>query len=72
MTIETVVRPFSNPSVTPTPFTNPGAVGVPNVKIQVGAVGGSKTFSFSFSCTSTSYMVRIHREKPNVDQLMGG
>jgi hypothetical protein len=72
MTIETIVRPFQNPGVTPIPFTQAGAQGVPNVKLQVGAVGGSKVFPWSLSATSSSYMSRIHREKPNVQQLMGG
>jgi hypothetical protein len=65
MTIETIIRPFQSPGHSPQPFDMPGQVGVPLVKVQVGMKGGGKTFTFSYSATQTSYMIRVHREKPN-------
>jgi hypothetical protein len=33
------------------------------VRIAVGQIGGTKTFSFSGSSTTSSYMAAVHTEK---------
>jgi hypothetical protein len=71
MSLEPVVRPFSEPGHDPIKFTKFGQKGTPPVKIQCGMKGGGKTFTYSGSATTTSYMIRVHRERPNtaLDQV---
>jgi hypothetical protein len=61
--LEGVIRPFVGLDVGPTPFHPDGAVNVPPVRLAIGLVGGTKTFSFSQSATLTSYMAAVHTEK---------
>jgi hypothetical protein len=61
--LETIVRPFSTPDVTPQPFHPAGAQGVPPVRITVGLKGGTKTFSFSASSSRSNRMGNKHKEK---------
>ena len=63
---EAIVRPFQSGGVDPLPFHPTGQVGVPLAKIRVGQKGGSKTFGYSFSATTTNYMIRIHKENAAV------
>jgi len=60
--LETIVRPFAAPDVTPTPFHPAGAVGVPQVRVTVGLKGGTRTFSFSASSTISFRMGNKHKE----------
>jgi hypothetical protein len=64
MPLEPIIRPFIGQDVTPKPFT-PGGRGsnVPEVRLVIGQVGGTKTFSFSQSTTLSSYMAAVHTEK---------
>jgi hypothetical protein len=62
MTIESIIRPFVGRDVTPKPFTKPGSVGVPNIHISVGLVGGTKTFGTSGSGASATLMGNVHTE----------
>lgn len=61
--LEGVIRPFVGQDVGPTPFHPDGAVNVPPVRLAIGLIGGSKTFSFSQSATLTSYMATVNTEK---------
>lgn len=63
--LEPIIRPFVGDNVGPTPFHPAGAANVPPVRLSVGLVGGSRTFSFSNSSTITSYMASVHTEKPS-------
>lgn len=63
--LEGVIRPFVGQNVGPTPFHPDGAVNVPPVRLAVGIIGGTKTFSFSQSVTLTSYMAQVNTEKPS-------
>lgn len=62
--IEGIVRPFQTQTVTPTPFTKPGAQGSQMVRVAVGFQGAIKTTGYSFSLTYTSKMGQAHTEKP--------
>lgn len=61
--LEPIIRPFVDQNIGPTPFHPAGAVSVPPVRLNVGLIGGNKTFSFSHSSTLTSYMAAVHTEK---------
>lgn len=61
--LEGVIRPFVGDPTGPTPFHPDGAVNVPPVRLSIGLVGGTKTFSFAQSATLTSYMAAVHTEK---------
>lgn len=65
MGLEVVIRPFATPDSAPTPFHPAGAVNVAPVRLSVGLIGGTKTFSYSQSLTMTSYMAQVNTEKPS-------
>jgi hypothetical protein len=64
MNMEGIVRPFTEHPVTPTPFTKPGAGSNEAVRLAIGFKGAIKTLSYSFSCTVTTKMGQVHKEKP--------
>jgi hypothetical protein len=61
--LEPVIRPFVGDDAAPTPFHPFGGSSQPPVRLSIGLVGGTKTFSYSQSATLTSYMATIHTEK---------
>lgn len=61
--LEGIIRPFVGNDVTPTPFHPQNSNSAPPVRLAVGLIGGTKTFSFSNSTTLTSYMAAVHTEK---------
>lgn len=61
--LEGIIRPFAEKSVSPVPIHQQGANSVAPVRLAVGLVGGSKTFSYSGSSTLSSYMAAVHTEK---------
>jgi hypothetical protein len=63
--LEPIIRPFAGDTVGPTPFHPAGAVSVPSVQLNIGLVGGNKTFAFSGSTSLSSYMAAVHTEKPS-------
>jgi hypothetical protein len=63
--LEGIIRPFIGENAGPTPFHPDGAVDVPPVRLSIGLIGGTKTFSFAQSCTLTSQMAAVHTEKPS-------
>ena len=65
---EDIVRPFQRVDTGPQRYYQPGAVGVPPVRRQIGARGGTKTFAYSINVTTTLYMARINTlSVPNFD-----
>lgn len=63
MTLATIIRPYVGRDVTPRPTIQAGAQGAPPVRISIGLKGGTKTFSFSFSATTTTFLGQAHHEK---------
>jgi hypothetical protein len=61
--LETIVRPFATPDVTPRPFHPAGAQGAPPVRVSVGLKGGSKTFTWSASSSRSTRMGNKHKER---------
>ena len=61
--LEQVIRPVVGDNISPTPFHPFGGSSQPPVRLNIGLVGGNKTFSFSQSATLTSYMANVHTEK---------
>ena len=49
---ESTVNPFVHEDVTPTPFEQPGVVGVPPVRTSIGLKGGTKTFNYELQLLS--------------------
>ncbi len=70
MTIETIVRPFATEDTTPIRTVKAGQSAAEPVLIVIGRKGGAKTFAWSGSCTMTSYLIRIHRERGNVNEVL--
>lgn len=68
--LETIVRPFSTPDVTPQPFHPAGSQGVPPVRVTVGLKGGTKTFTFSASSSRSTRMGNKHKEKAPASQSL--
>lgn len=85
--METVVRPFQSPQVTPptiVPFSHPTRTDE-RVLIQIGRIGATRTFRGSMSVTSTVYVptfdkhayqiyevVRVYdRDNPDGDDNLG-
>lgn len=63
--LEGVIRPFTNDDVTPVPIHQDNGQSVPQVRLIVGLIGGTKTFSYTGSSSLTSYMAAVHTEKPS-------
>jgi hypothetical protein len=62
---EQAVRPFQTPTVTPVPFTDPGTVGVPPVRVAIGQKATvPKTYNFSINSTVTTYISNDNVESP--------
>lgn len=61
--LEGIIRPFVGEQVGPQPFHPSGSQSAPPVRLSIGIVGGSKTFSFSGSATTAMYMAAVHTEK---------
>ena len=68
--LETIIRPFSTPDVTPQPFHPAGSQGSPPVRVSIGLKGGTKTFSFSASSTRSTRMGNKHKEKAPTSQSL--
>jgi hypothetical protein len=61
--LEPIIRPFIGVDVAPKPFRPGNSTSAPPVRLSIGIIGGSKTFSFSNSVTMSSYMAAVHTEK---------
>ena len=70
MSLEPIIRPFQDDSVAPTPFTKPGQIGVPPVRVSVGLRGGTKTFSFSGSSSNSTRIGHTHTEQAPTSQAL--
>ena len=63
--LENVIRPFVGQDVTPQRLLPRNGHSSPPVRLAVGIIGGTKTFSFSGSSTISSYMAQVNTEKPS-------
>ena len=62
---ESTINSFVHEDVTPTPFQQPGVVGVPPVRVTVGLKGGTKTFNTSYSFSRSTKLGAVHSERPS-------
>lgn len=71
--MEGIIRPFTEKQVSPVPIYQNGARSTAPVRLSIGAVGGTKTFSFSGSSSLSSYMAAVHTERttPIFDMTTG-
>lgn len=71
--MEGIIRPFAEKDVTPLRIYQSGARSVAPVRLAIGAVGGTKTFSFSGSASMSSRMAAVHTERttPIFDMTIG-
>jgi hypothetical protein len=60
--LEGVIRPFVGSEVSPRPFHPGQSQSAPPVRLAVGIIGGNKTFPYSGSATTSSYMAAVHTE----------
>lgn len=59
--LESIVRPFGDPNVFPTPFTKPGGSGGSGVvRLAIGLQGGIKSMGYSFSASASYKMGVTH------------
>ena len=63
--LEGIIRPFVGEQVGPQPFHPGNSQSAPQVRLSIGLVGGTKTFSYSGSSSMSMYMAAIHKEKPS-------
>lgn len=63
--LEGVIRPFETPNTKPQRLFAPGSTSSPPIRLAIGEIGGTKTFSFSGSSTMSTYMAQVHTEKPS-------
>lgn len=70
MSLEPIIRPFSDQATGPTPFVKPGAVGVPPVRIIIGLRGGTKTFATAGSASRSTRIGHVHKERAPVSSIL--
>lgn len=62
--LESIVRPSQALDYAPAKtFYNPGQVGVPNTRLQIGRGGSGKVLNGSFSATTSYYMTEYVNEQ---------
>ena len=61
--LEGIIRPFVGEQVGPQPFHPGSSQSAPPVRLSVGLIGGSRTFSYSGNSSSSMYMAAVHTEK---------
>jgi len=71
-TMEQIIRPFQGEGVGPEAYVPPG--GEPSVpaKVEVGLIGGTKTFTGDFNCTITTKLGAVHKEASSNSQTIQG
>jgi hypothetical protein len=71
--MEGIIRPFVGQQVAPIPIHQPGGRNVPPIRLAIGIVGGTTTFSYSGSSSLSNYMAAVHTERasPVFDMTTG-
>lgn len=68
MTIESIVRPFQTPDVSPArPFQTGVKAAPPNVILQAGRRGGGRVLNGSASASASYYSTQYVNEKRDAD-----
>lgn len=62
MGLESIIRPYVAPDTEPTPFHPAGSTSTPPVRLTVGLIGGTKTFAYAQSGSTSKYMAAVHTE----------
>lgn len=70
MSIETIIRPAVGVDTTPVRTVRAGIVGVEPVLIMVGRKGGSRAFPWAGNSVLTAYLIRVHRERGDVTEIL--
>ncbi len=70
MTVETFVRPFIGKDTSPVRVVKAGQAGVEPVLVMVGRKGGARTFAWSGNSQLTAYLIRVHRERGDVADIL--
>lgn len=66
--LESIVRPALELDYSPAKrFYNPGQVGVPNTRLQIGRGGSGKVLSGSYTSTAAYYMTEYDNEQGGPD-----
>jgi hypothetical protein len=66
--LEVIVRPSETLDYAPAQvYYNPGQVGVPNTRLQIGRDGSGKTLTGSFTANQSNYMTQYANEKKHTD-----
>ena len=62
--LESIVRPNQTLDYAPAKtYYNPGQVGVPNTRLQIGRGGSGKVFNGSYNATTSYYMDQYVNEQ---------
>ena len=61
--LEGIIRPFVGEQVGPQPFHPGNSQSAPPVRLSIGLIGGTKTFSYSGHSSSSMYMAAVHKER---------
>ena len=70
--IEQIIRASETQDVGPTPFVQPGTVGVPPVIVKVGLKGGGPTFNGKLTYQCNTKLGAVHDEKPSTSVRLNG
>lgn len=65
--MEGIIRPFIGKDVTPQSIHQPGGRSAPPVRLAIGIIGGTKTFSYSGSSSLSSYMMAVNTEQASTN-----
>jgi hypothetical protein len=68
--MEQVIRPFQDEGVGPEAYVPPGGESNVPAKVEVGMKGGTLTFPGDFSCTVSTKLGAVHKEKSSNSQTI--
>lgn len=72
MSIETIIRPAVNTDTTPVRTVRAGQAAAEPVLVMIGRRGGTRSFAWSGNASLNSYLIRVHRERGDVNQILSG
>lgn len=72
MSIETIIRPSVTQDTTPVRTVKAGLSAAEPVLIMIGRKGGARTFAWAGNAQLSSYLIRVHRERGDVNSILSG